>query len=488
MALFRGEENVKSLDGREMPLMKVISETLKYIAEKAIEKLKDQLGEEIVKKEKIRWVLTVPALWSEKMKMFMRKAAVQAGIVKNWNSDKLWLCLEPEGASIQCREDIEEDELREKMTKGSIILVLDCGGGTVDITVSKLKCSPNEAFLSEEVLPSSGGCEWGSKYVDMNFEKFLKNFFDPPIFDYYTKNASSRFEILQHFELLKKKFIPDSTSGYRLQLSYLSECLNTKKLRELTEKYNKKVDKKYQVQVKGSSCIYLSQDLMLSFFKPLVEKIQAKVHELLEQTKKKEGYSAKFIFMVGGFSESPYLKSEIKKRFQNQETTVLIPKRPLISVIRGACMFGLNPRIITSRIAKKTYGINTLTVFDPNRHPEKKKVLIEGEEFCEDVFDVFVKKNQSVRVDELVNKIYCPVRARQSIMRIIIYCTDSTEVEFVDEPGVSKLGELSIDLGKSVQGDKTVTVTMRFGATSIMVTVTNKRGEARNCEFKFDSK
>lgn len=76
------------------------------------------------------------------------------------------------------------------------------------------------------------------------------------------------------------------------------------------------MDKKYQVQVKGSSCIYLSQDLMLSFFKPLVEKIQAKVHELLEQTKKKEGYSAKFIFMVGGFSESPYLKSEIKKGFK----------------------------------------------------------------------------------------------------------------------------------------------------------------------------
>lgn len=82
MALFRGEDNVKALDGREMPLMKVISETLRYIADKAIEKLKDQLGEEIVKKEKLRWVLTVPALWSEKMKMFMRKAAVEAGIVK----------------------------------------------------------------------------------------------------------------------------------------------------------------------------------------------------------------------------------------------------------------------------------------------------------------------------------------------------------------------------------------------------------------------
>ena len=31
---------------------------------------------------KIRWVLTVPALWSEEHKLFMRKAAKEAGIVK----------------------------------------------------------------------------------------------------------------------------------------------------------------------------------------------------------------------------------------------------------------------------------------------------------------------------------------------------------------------------------------------------------------------
>ena len=45
--------------------------------------------------------------------------------------------------------------------------------------------------------------------------------------------------------------------------------------------------------------------------------------------------------------------------------SILVPKRPQVSVIRGACMFGLNPRSITSRISKKTYGINTLTTFDP---------------------------------------------------------------------------------------------------------------------------
>ena len=64
-------------------------------------------------------------------------------------------------------------------------------------------------------------------------------------------------------------------------------------------------------------------------------------------------------------------------------------------------MFGLNPRLITSRIAKMTYGINTLTTYDPDRHPEEKKVVIEDEDFCQDVFDVFVKKGQSVLIDEV---------------------------------------------------------------------------------------
>ncbi len=85
-----------------------------------------------------------------------------------------------------------------------------------------------------------------------------------------------------------------------------------------------------------------------------------------------------FIFMVGGFSESPFLKNEILQRFENGKMQILVPRRPQISVVRGACLYGLNPRSISSRIAKKTYGINTLTVFDEELHPLSKKVVIEG--------------------------------------------------------------------------------------------------------------
>jgi hypothetical protein len=38
----------------------------------------------------------------------MRKAALQAGIIDELSSANLLLCLEPEGASIQSRNDAEE--------------------------------------------------------------------------------------------------------------------------------------------------------------------------------------------------------------------------------------------------------------------------------------------------------------------------------------------------------------------------------------------
>jgi hypothetical protein len=93
MALFHMQLNVKSIDGGEMPLMTVIAESLRYISNRALSKLEEQIGKG-VNKNKIRWVLTVPALWSEEHKLFMRKAAVEAGIIDHSNSPSLLLCLE----------------------------------------------------------------------------------------------------------------------------------------------------------------------------------------------------------------------------------------------------------------------------------------------------------------------------------------------------------------------------------------------------------
>ena len=487
ISLYHMQSEANSMDGRSMPLITVISETLKFISNCALNKLSEQVGETL-HKEKIRWILTVPALWNEEHKLFMRKAAVKAGIINDENSFNLLLCLEPEGASIQVREDSEE-ALKKKITKGSIIVVLDCGGGTVDITINKMLCEPDEKFLSNEVLSSTGGCEWGSKYVDQNFENFLKEFLGEKLFAVYQKNASMKIDILDAFEILKKKFNPENVKHSRLQLSYLGENLTPDILKNLVNNYNL-LHQNTKISQRGSSGIDLSNELMISFFEPLVNKIINKVKELLEETKQKAGYYPKFIFLVGGFGESPYLRQKIKKEFESKELIVLIPKRPLVSVVRGACMFGLNPFSITSRIAKKTYGISTLGIFDEKKHPLNKKVMIDGEAFCENIFDPFVLKDDSVSVNQEIVKTYCPVRGAQTIMKIILYYTDKREVNYIDEEGVKKFGELIVNIGEKNQGieDKLVTVSFLFGNTQIYIIAKNKNtGDVKKYEFKFDS-
>ena len=110
------------------------------------------------------------------------------------------------------------------------MLVLDCGGGTVDITVHKLICEPFERFLCEELLPSSGGCEWGSKYVDFYYEEFLEDFLGKDIFGFYKKNSIARLDILKDFEIIKRKFKGSVNERSISKFSYLGDELSTKKL------------------------------------------------------------------------------------------------------------------------------------------------------------------------------------------------------------------------------------------------------------------
>jgi hypothetical protein len=55
-------------------------------------------------------------------------------------------------------------------------MVLDCGGGTVDVTVSELEAADPPKL--REVLPPSGG-SWGGTAVDAEFRKFVNELMWP---------------------------------------------------------------------------------------------------------------------------------------------------------------------------------------------------------------------------------------------------------------------------------------------------------------------
>jgi hypothetical protein len=148
-----------------VPLLTAVAKVLGFIREEALDRAA-QMG---LDTREIGWVLTVPAIWDEAAKHFMRAAALEAGLIDALDSERLQLALEPEGALIASSMDAPA-ELRARLKVGQRVMILDCGGGTVDVTVSEL-IGANPPKLREVLAPSGGS--WGGTYVDAEFRKFI---------------------------------------------------------------------------------------------------------------------------------------------------------------------------------------------------------------------------------------------------------------------------------------------------------------------------
>ncbi|MEE6462910.1 hypothetical protein FKM82_001767 [Ascaphus truei] len=175
---------LEAVNGKKVQALVVFAHALRFFKEHAVQELKDQCPA-LNEKEAIRWVITVPAIWKQPAKQFMREAAYLAGLVSPENPEQLLIALEPEAASIYCRKlrlhqlidlsckaffngftsDHSVDssfrqareqlrrsrhsrtflvetgmgELWSEMQAGDRYIVADCGGGTVDLTVHQIE-------------------------------------------------------------------------------------------------------------------------------------------------------------------------------------------------------------------------------------------------------------------------------------------------------------------------------------------------------------
>ncbi|CAG2216049.1 Heat shock 70 kDa protein 12B [Mytilus edulis] len=84
MNLYKSQEIPRDLmleddKGKLLPAMKVISESIKFMREHLMRTLSKK-GQDVIRPTEINWVLTVPAIWSDAAKQFMREAAVKDGL------------------------------------------------------------------------------------------------------------------------------------------------------------------------------------------------------------------------------------------------------------------------------------------------------------------------------------------------------------------------------------------------------------------------
>jgi hypothetical protein len=75
-----------------------------------------------------------------------------------------------------------------------------------------------------------------------------------------------------------------------------------------------------------------------------------------------------------------YLSKRFSHKTSPPNQTLIIPQEAGLAVLKGAVLFGFEPRIISTRICKATYGVKTNSAFKEGTDPEEKKTIIEGDD------------------------------------------------------------------------------------------------------------
>ncbi|KAG2200128.1 hypothetical protein INT47_012409 [Mucor saturninus] len=132
-------------------------------------------------KDSTRYVLTVPATWINQDNLAMQEMAIEAGLIREYDSkEKLLIINEAYAAALFCeREYCVTDNCTSKLFKGQRYLLCDAGGGTIDLATYEctgLDYRTSNDLLQNEhcqlALESGGNC--GSTILDQNMERYLR--------------------------------------------------------------------------------------------------------------------------------------------------------------------------------------------------------------------------------------------------------------------------------------------------------------------------
>ena len=416
----------------------------------------------------------------------LQKASVSPPTVPmEKDPDKLSLALEPECAAIYCQSMSSRQQVAaycpaQEPFQSTRYLVVDIGGGTVDISAHRLRPTPDQHL--QVVHPPTGNDCGGSK-VNKEFEKFLEKLVNDKGFSKYlqskdpatnAKHSADLNELVNKtFERLKVIFGIKGGVGLKAPIHLPFSFL---------EVYRDDIDTGIQ-QMKDARLTLVGQDLqidysmMVDFFQPVVEGMLECISQTLRDVKAK----VDTICLVGGFGGSKYIYKMITERF-GDSYKYITPAEPDFAVIHGAVRFRQYPDIVRARKVDATYGVGTNILFDPLIHnPEYKWADDDGEGKCSNLFSAAAERGDLVCTEQVFKKVFWPTMHQQTTASIPIYSTLEKDVWYTTgirgkgsrnttPVEIRKIGELQVQM-PIMTGDKDrkIDVVFDFSHTEIHV-------------------
>ncbi|PKC15664.1 hypothetical protein RhiirA5_483486 [Rhizophagus irregularis] len=429
---------------------------------KAIEDYLTQMSNLIKKTLKKRWptlifpqqvdfVLTIPAEWPPHTTGIMRECACKAGLITSFDSDHLDFTTEPEAAALHCLTVVNQHNLRPRDS----FLVADCGGGTVDLTSRKLLPG---GLLSE--ITERAGYLCGSTFVDKEFLSWLGRRVGFQALEKFKSNCYGQMQYLvQRFfcTRIKFKFSGEPTEYRTFKLNLQQYDLP----KYVTGEHRKKMEEAGWV-------LKIDFNSVKEIFDPVIDQIIKLINDQLNFSNEK----CTAIFLVGGFSESPYLLRRVKETFKYRVPITAAPAIPIAAIVRGAIMYGLNPNIIRDRILKWTYGIGVCRKWVDGKDDINRRTA-DGLIFY---FYELAKRGKKVEVNQKFWEEFLPIRSNQNVASFNIYYTPKHNAKYCNEPEMKQLGTLRIVRSNNERSgiNKRIEFSLTFGRMEIKATAKNK--------------
>ncbi|CAJ0756271.1 21727_t:CDS:2 [Entrophospora sp. SA101] len=373
---------------------------------------------------------------------------------------------ESEAAAIYCMKVLKEH----KLEVGASFMVVDCGGGTVDLTTRELL---DDEKLSEITIRSGDFC--GGSYVDKEFIKFVsekvgENAMEIIIQDHYSQ---LQYMVQDFCRKAKLPFTGNMLEYETYELDIEELCPSIKQYIIDEEKIEELVDCEWLIE--------LTFEDVKAMFDPVIEKIIKLINRQLDSNK---GNECSAMFLVGGFSESKYLQSVIRREFSSRVKNISVPSHPMAAIIRGAVMFGLRKEVIVDRKLKWNYGTDVVRPWESTDPMDRRlpNGLIK-------VLNILAEKGTKVNVDESITTVYVPYSLSQRKMNLDLYKTDKNDAQYCDEDDdVELMGKFVADLPRTGDyNDRTILLTLTFGTVEIQANAKSKlTGDEFNTTFELD--
>lgn len=449
---------IKDITGKKMRAMDIFSLSIEYLKNTMLESMNVRLAAGKIFEKDIDFVLTVPAIWGDEAKLFMREAAIQAGI----KSSQLTLALEPEAASIYCQcmhlmntngPPNVDDTFKKIVEEGKKYMVVDLGGGTADITVHKQTADGT----LEELLPATGG-PLGGISVDGEYEKLLETIGGHGILEAFAKISMEDYlSILKEFEA-KKREVSQTQVRIKIPLKF-DHCIKGKIAGGLSKALQNSIYKNSVTYKNNKLCLQLSE------FEKLFQNAISGIIKCVGEILAKKGFDdVNDIIMVGGFSDCKLIQMALKEKFKTRR--FIIPDEAGLAVLKGAVYFGHLPNAISRRAARYTYGVQICRKFKPGEDPEDKKISVRGIERCKDVLHPLVKRGERIEPGCEYPVVCHSLKPNQGKIECGIYVSNQENPKFVDEEGCRLLGKVTVQLPPGLNNAEIEEIII-FGETEI---------------------